>query len=199
VDAFGGRWNHNIAYYAELLAAMPEPCLAALDVGCGDGLLVRAMATQAAHVTGVDRDAASIEDARELSIDTPHIDYVEGDALTVPLDGGYDFVSAVASLHHMPLTQGLERLSSLLRPGGALFIVGLYRSSTPLDYAHDAVGVVASHAVRLRRGMYVHSSPITDPDTTYAEVRRVAREVLPGARIRRRTYFRYTLTWTRPG
>jgi len=39
---------------------------------------------------------------------------------------------------------------------------------------------------------------IADPSESLAEVRAAAREILPGSRARRRFYYRYTLTWTRP-
>jgi hypothetical protein len=37
----GVRWNHNIHYWPLLLAAAPDPCDRALDVGCGEGMLAR--------------------------------------------------------------------------------------------------------------------------------------------------------------
>ncbi len=40
--------------------------------------------------------------------------------------------------------------------------------------------------------------PVRDPAETFAEISRTARAVLPGARLRRRLFFRYTLEWTRP-
>jgi hypothetical protein len=41
--------------------------------------------------------------------------------------------------------------------------------------------------------------PMRDPAETFAEISQVVRRVLPGARIRRRLFFRYTLEWTRNG
>ncbi len=37
--------------------------------------------------------------------------------------------------------------------------------------------------------------PVRDPEETYDEVRAVAERVLPGVRVRRRLFFRYTLRW----
>jgi hypothetical protein len=36
------------------------------------------------------------------------------------------------------------------------------------------------------------------PDTTLADIRDAATELLPGARVRRLLFFRYGLEWTRP-
>jgi hypothetical protein len=37
------------------------------------------------------------------------------------------------------------------------------------------------------------------PDTTLAEIREAAAELLPGSRVRRLLFFRYALEWTQPG
>ena len=40
--------------------------------------------------------------------------------------------------------------------------------------------------------------PMKDPATTLAEITTAARAHLPGATIRRRLFFRYTLRWDKP-
>ena len=37
--ARAGYWNHNVHYQPVILRAVPPGCGAALEVGCGDGLL----------------------------------------------------------------------------------------------------------------------------------------------------------------
>jgi hypothetical protein len=39
--------------------------------------------------------------------------------------------------------------------------------------------------------------PIADSDLTVAGARRLSAEVLPGSRLRRSPYYRYTLIWTK--
>jgi hypothetical protein len=34
---------------------------------------------------------------------------------------------------------------------------------------------------------------------SYGEIRRTAKRIVPGVTYRRRLYWRYSLTWTRPG
>jgi hypothetical protein len=41
--------------------------------------------------------------------------------------------------------------------------------------------------------------PVCGAQETLADIRAAARELTPGARIRRRVYWRYTLLWCRPG
>ena len=55
------RWNHNLHYHPVILGAVPEGCRRGLDVGCGLGMLARDLRRVVPHVTGIDRDAASID------------------------------------------------------------------------------------------------------------------------------------------
>ncbi|WSX58418.1 class I SAM-dependent methyltransferase [Streptomyces sp. NBC_00986] len=57
-------WNHNVHYHPVVVDAVPDSCRAALDVGCGDGLLARKLASRAGFVTGVDRSPQMIRLAR---------------------------------------------------------------------------------------------------------------------------------------
>lgn len=40
--------------------------------------------------------------------------------------------------------------------------------------------------------------PMRDSVTTFAEIRAAARDRLPGATLRRRLFFRYSLRWDKP-
>ena len=59
-------WNHNVHYQRVILDAVPDACGAAVDVGCGDGLLACKLAARCATGTGIDRDERIIEVARAL-------------------------------------------------------------------------------------------------------------------------------------
>ncbi|NED59103.1 class I SAM-dependent methyltransferase, partial [Micromonospora aurantiaca] len=69
-------WNHNTHYHGVVLRNVPRGCGEALDVGCGDGLLVRRLASRAAHVTGLDRSAEMIARARRLSDGIGNVGFV---------------------------------------------------------------------------------------------------------------------------
>jgi SAM-dependent methyltransferase len=58
------RWNHNLQYHPVILGAVPAGCRRALAVGCGEGMLARELRQVVPDVTGIDRDAASIDRAR---------------------------------------------------------------------------------------------------------------------------------------
>lgn len=191
------RWNHNIHYHPRILEAVPQHAQRALDVGCGEGMLARELRRTVPHATGIDLDAASLEQARSEPGD---IDYVLDDFLTYPFEpASYDVVASVATLHHVDARTGLTRMADLLRPGGVLAIVGLARTTLPRDLPYELAGVAVGTAHRVIKGHWQHPSPIVwPPPRTYDEMRALVADLLPGATFRRHLLFRYTITWQKP-
>jgi 2-polyprenyl-3-methyl-5-hydroxy-6-metoxy-1,4-benzoquinol methylase len=189
-------WNRNNHYHRLVLRAVPAECRRALDVGCGTGLLARRLADRCREVVGIDVDAGTLSRARAASGSGSPITFVRGDVLTHAFpDGGFDFISAVAVLHHLPLQAALTRLKSLLRPSGVLVVIGLYRVETLEDYAWMAAGTAASMALRCVRRYTAVSAPIRDPVESLAEIRGVCESVLSGCAVHRELLLRYSLVW----
>jgi SAM-dependent methyltransferase len=192
------QWNHNIHYYP----LVPPGASRALDVGCGDGLLARELRRIVPHVTGVDRDAASLAIARE-SDDGLGINYVCGDFLRYDAEpGSVNFICSVAALHHMDARLALGRMRDLLSPGGRLVIIGCARSAGPRDWLAEAGGMVELrlHRYVLRSQWREPGGPVCwPPPETYGGMRRLAGAMLPGALFRHRLLWRYSLVWTKPG
>ncbi|MFF0245142.1 class I SAM-dependent methyltransferase [Streptosporangium sandarakinum] len=193
------RWNHNIHYHPVILTALPGGCGRVLDVGCGEGVLSRELRRVAAHVTAIDLDEPSIDLARRRD-DGSGVEYVLGDFRTHPFEpASFDAVVSVATLHHMDAVPALRRMSDLLRPGGTLVVVGLARSRLPADLPWELAAAVGTRLYKLRRTYWEHSAPmIWPPPETYAGMRRIARETLPGARYRRHLLWRYSIVWRKP-
>ncbi|RPE40891.1 methyltransferase family protein [Streptomyces sp. Ag109_O5-1] len=193
-------WNHNVHYHPLVLDAVPDGCRTALDVGCGDGLLAAKLATRAESVTGVDRSAEMIRQAGKR--DAGNVTFLEGDYLDDALlgEGSYDFVSAVAVIHHAPFDDAIDRLVSLLAPGGRLVIVGMAFNHTPLDWVISGCGVPASRLNALLRGgkRAPAGMPVEDSPMHWGEVRQATAHLLPGRRYRRRLLWRYTAVWDKP-
>lgn len=197
------RWDHNAHYHGWLLRQVP-PGSRVLDVGCGTGELARRLSARGHRVDAVDRSAEMIDHARSTE---SGVRWLHGDVLDpdLPLDpAGYDAVLALSSLHHLPLRPALTRLGGLVRPGGRLAVVGLYRAATAADRALESVTLPANAAVGLvlaarGRAGKPHDAgmPMMDPTITIPDLRAAAAELLPGARVRRRLFWRHTLLWRR--
>lgn len=193
-----GLWNHNTHFHSLAVRAV-SPGTTALDVGCGEGLLTRELrAAGAARVIGVDLAPEMVSQARERAALDPALEYRVADLLTMPVTERFDLVTCVATLHHVDLVAGLEHLRDLTAPGGRLVVVGLARSSGPRDVALALATLVVDPIVKAVRGYWEHPAPVADPEHSYAEIASTARRVLPGARFRRRLYYRYSLEWTAP-
>jgi 2-polyprenyl-3-methyl-5-hydroxy-6-metoxy-1,4-benzoquinol methylase len=179
-----------------VLAAVPFGARSALDVGCGEGMLTRELASIVPQVHGIDLDVPSIELARKYGGD--NITYVVGDVLSARLPT-YDVVASVATLHHMDTVAGLTRLRDLVAPGGVLAVIGLARSRLPRDLGWQLAGAVSTRAIKLRRTYWEHSAPTCwPPPETFDGMRRIAEDVLPGVRYRRHVLWRYSLVWRAP-
>jgi len=191
-------WNRNIHYHHVLLAALPADCRRALDVGCGDGLLASELAARCRDVVAIDVDPPTLARARTAH-GRHNLTFVEADVMSHAFaEDSFDFIASIATLHHLPLAPALERFKRLLRPGGMLAVIGLYRLITPIDFVYAHLAVPVSWWMRLTKDYEEVAAPIRDPDETLAEIERSVRTVLPGARVERRLLFRYSLVWRKP-
>jgi SAM-dependent methyltransferase len=210
-------WNHNVHYQPVILGAVPAGCGAALDVGCGDGLLVRRLAERCAEVTGIDRDPRMIALARAEAHQTEahqteahraeahraeapsRTRFIEADFLTHPLDpASFDFVCANTSLHHMDFAAALTKAAEILRPGGRLAVIGLAADKSVTDLLAGAPGIPATLFYRALYGKGGSGAPVMDPQMSWREVRAEAARLLPSVRYRRHLLWRYSLIWRKP-
>ncbi|MGD0479693.1 MAG: class I SAM-dependent methyltransferase [Terracidiphilus sp.] len=192
-------WNHNIQYHDVVLRSAPPTCLDALDVGCGEGLLARQLATRCQRVTAIDLDHQVLLRIRASQPSDARITFLEGDVMTYPFsDSSFDLIAATATLHHLPLRPGIERLRALLKPRGVLVIIGLYRRHTIRDYVYAAAGLPASWLLRRLHSYAEVQAPLQEPRETLEEICAACNELLPGNEFRRHLLFRYSVVWQKP-
>jgi ubiquinone/menaquinone biosynthesis C-methylase UbiE len=196
--ARAGYWNHNVHYQPVILGAVPPGCGAALEVGCGDGLLARRLAERCGMVTAIDRDARMIALARSRppTAEPGPVTFVEADFLAYPVaEASFDFACANTVLHHMDFAAALTAMARALRSGGRLAVVGLAADGSVGDYLAGAAGVPLNLMYRALYREGNPGAPIKEPEMTWAQVRATARRLLPGVRYRRHLLFRYSLLW----
>jgi ubiquinone/menaquinone biosynthesis C-methylase UbiE len=192
-------WNHNIHYHDIALRAVPPNCRRSLDVGCGLGLLARKLALDCQEVIAIDANRDILVRARSAGASDSRITFVEGDAMSYTFaDSSFDFIAAVASLHHLPLQPALARFQRLLQPGGVLAVIGLYRQQGIQDYAWAAAALPTSWLFRRLYRCADVEAPLREPNETLPEIRAGCDAVLPGGNFRRRLFFRYSFIWRKP-
>jgi SAM-dependent methyltransferase len=138
-----------------------------VDVGCGDGALVRHLARRGARAIGVEVGAEPLRRARAHE-PVGGERYEQAGAQALPLDDGVaDAVVFANSLHHVPpglLDTALGEAARVLRAGGLLYIQEplaegpYFELLRPVDdetavraAAHAAIGRAGRHGLRHER------------------------------------------------
>lgn len=196
-------WSHNdhyVPWVADRVAASGARDV--LDVGCGTGNLVALLRRRTADVTGIEPDRATARAAAERFGDDPAVTVVHAGFGGRDRRRRWDAVTLVAVLHHLPLEPTLRELRDCLAEGGRLVIVGCYREAGPVDLlatlpaalANPFMGLV-KHPDRATAPPPHMTAPTADARETLRDIRAAAARELPGARIRRRLFWRYSLVY----
>lgn len=200
-------WSHNDAFAGFVLrharAVRRRGGDTAVDAGCGTGALASALSEVFPAVIGIEPDADAAASAAQRLAGRPV--RVEQRRFGAEPEDAYDLIVFVASLHHMPLRATLQDARAALRPGGRIVIVGLARE-TSADLLRSATSLLLNPLIGMVRGRSRAAEPPvrahapTAPATrTFDEIRAIAADVLPGIRMRRRLFWRYTAHWEAPG
>jgi SAM-dependent methyltransferase len=199
-------WSHNDAFSGFVLRqaqrTVREGGSTALDIGCGTGNLLRRLAPLFSQVVGIEADPETAGRAAAAVLPWPTATVVNAD---FPADSQvYDFVSMVAVLHHLPLTEGIRAARSAVAPGGRLVIVGAYREEAP-----DAPFSIISLALNPLIGLLLHprparripqnmGAPTADATDSYRQIKEALTAELPGVKARRTLFWRYLAVWQNP-
>jgi 2-polyprenyl-3-methyl-5-hydroxy-6-metoxy-1,4-benzoquinol methylase len=117
----------QITDQAILLAVQSRQPERVLDLGCGEGWLLRALIERGIEAVGVDGDTTLVEAARKAGSSQVHVASYE--ALVeakVDIGSDYDLICANFALLHQDIIPLLATLHALLAPGGALVIQTLH-------------------------------------------------------------------------
>ncbi|AQT74797.1 MULTISPECIES: class I SAM-dependent methyltransferase [Streptomyces] len=204
-------FNHNDHYHDLLLRELPAAGRRALDIGCGNGKFAQKLALRGMAVDAVDADgdviAAAREEAGALGLPA-EIRFEQADITRMTLPPNtYDYISCLASIHHVPL-ETVERLREALTADGVLVILGCYRETTLPDHVVSALAVPVNAAYRLavfaweqrpavRRNAprRLPEAPVAAPRVSLAQIREYASTRLPRSDIRRLLFWRYLLVF----
>ena len=203
-------WDHNNHYHRFLLQQVPSPCRHALEIGCGTGMFARLLAQKAEHVLALDLSPQMISMARERSEQFTNIDFQVADVQSLEFSPRqFDCIVSIATLHHISMEEILTKLKAALAPNGTLIVLDLYQASLsdlpilliaiPLNliFKFLKTGHVKEPEA-VRAAWAAHGEH--DTYLTLAQLRNICKEILPGARVRRHLFWRYSLIWRKvPG
>lgn len=179
-------WNHNDHFHGWIVANLPNPCRAVLDVGCGRGELLTRLATVAPRVVGCDVDTTMRRLAEQRCAGLGSVSILGGP--WAEIEGPFDAVTMIAVLHHLDVERALGDVIDLLVPGGRFLAVGLADPRSLPDHLWDAASILTNPII----GYVKHPSPsrvppdstptpVRDPDLSFDELRGVLHRVMPGS------------------
>jgi trans-aconitate 2-methyltransferase len=155
-----------------------------LDLGCATGDAVTALAERrpAVSFTGLDVSEPSLAVARKKAEQNglgDRASFVAGDYLTTQLDGPFDAVAAIQSLHLVPgsVAELCRKLASDLAPGGLLF------AEMPYDSAYNRWLVRARRVLAKLQGRFL--------DRVALRLARLAHRDMPEEQLRQRLVYLY--------
>ena len=119
--------RRQVTDQAILLAILGRQPGRVLDLGCGEGWLLRALEDRGIEAVGVDGDRTLVEAARAAGSAEGHLaSYAQLADAQVYVGTGYDLVCANFALLHQDIIPLLAAMKDLLVPGGALVIQTLH-------------------------------------------------------------------------
>jgi ubiquinone/menaquinone biosynthesis C-methylase UbiE len=202
-------WTTNNQYHDSLLKHVPEHCENALEIGCGTGAFARVLAKRCKQVVALDLSAEMIRVARSRSSQFENLKFQLADAMAWDFSQShFDFVSAIATLHHLEQRELLLKIKDALKPRGVLVVLDLVQSDSLTERMCDVVALGVSGSLRLlhngrlkpprevRKAWEQHGKH--DSYLTMKQVRALADEILPGSSVERCLLWRYMLVYTKP-
>jgi SAM-dependent methyltransferase len=149
-----------------LLELLPPPGRRALELGCGEGRVARALAEHGYRIVGVDTSEGAVAAA-------DGVEALVADAAELPFeDGAFDLVYAFMSLLNVDdLDRAVAEAARVLQPGGAFCFVTAHPFGMAGRFAEpddpDAAYVVTDSYFRERRRVF--STDDRDVEFTFVD------------------------------
>lgn len=197
------EWNHN-TYYHKLLLHMnklPETLDSVLDIGSGRGLFSYKLSFIFKEVFSLEPDMASIEFCKIQYKSRENITFIHDSFMEHDFgDQKFDSIYAIASIHHMDFETASLKMKALLKPGGKLILLGLYRDYSVSDYLMSMIAVFPNFIMNLlsmKKALDSSEMTTTPPQMTLGEIKRASHSIFIDYHFRRHLFWRYTLIFVK--
>ncbi|MEO0469355.1 MAG: methyltransferase domain-containing protein [Bacteroidota bacterium] len=100
--------------------------LRVIDIGCGNGALLREMSPRIGQGTGLDASAGILDRARQFNADRPNLNFVQINGPQLPLaDHSVDLAISMLSFRYLDWDPLMHELKRVLKPGGKFLVVDM--------------------------------------------------------------------------
>lgn len=100
--------------------------ISVLDIGCGNGALLNALAWRVAKGTGIDVSSGILEYARKLNQHHSHLTFKKIEGPEIPVENhSVDVVISMLSFRYLDWDPLMEEIKRVLKPGGKVLIIDM--------------------------------------------------------------------------
>ena len=132
-QTIGGDWESmrndlfGSAFTSDALLCLLNPSLRVVDIGCGIGNVASLIAPYVEHVTAIDRESAMLDEAMQRPDLSLNIDFLEADAMSLPLDdNNADVALFCLVLHHIEFpADALGEAARVVKGGGRILVIDM--------------------------------------------------------------------------
>ncbi len=162
-EDYVGQWGELLLHKKIPELCNLSPSEVVLDIGCGSGAAVRAIASKLStgKVTGIDPTPKMLEIASEITVSNEQgkrVTFLLAGAEKLPVENeSCDLVLAVNTLHHwLDVSAGLNEVLRILKPSGRFVSIDdLWEESVEYDKAQveDDENSSCNHGLKTRAGI----------------------------------------------
>jgi len=114
------EWNWLQKYFSR------HPQKRVLDIGSGNGALLRQLSSQISYGAGIDKSTRLVELSRQRSTEHENLEFFQTDVPRLPFpDQHFDVVTSLLSFRYLDWDPIMNEILRVLKPGGRILIIDM--------------------------------------------------------------------------